>query len=151
MPTKAIRKDGRTSLVDVHIGGRVRMRRTLLGMSQEKLADALGITFQQVQKYERGVNRVGASRLYDLSRILDVPISFFYEGAGVFESSKPNKKSRLKLVGVANPKSSYQAEESFGDREILELVRAFKSIQSPDMRKSVLDMIRSLAKKSSTE
>ncbi len=67
------------SPIDVHVGSRIRLRRTLLGMSQERLGEALGLTFQQVQKYERGVNRVGASRLFDLSRVLDVPISFFFD------------------------------------------------------------------------
>src|SRR3978361_366440 len=71
-------RDSRPSPIDIHVGSRVRLRRTLLGMSQERLGDALGLTFQQVQKYERGVNRVGASRLFDISRVLDVPISFFY-------------------------------------------------------------------------
>src|ERR1041384_5108638 len=65
--------------IDVHVGTRVRLRRTLLGMSQEKLGEAIGLTFQQVQKYERGANRIGASRLYDLSRVLDVPVSYFFE------------------------------------------------------------------------
>src|SRR3954471_15881101 len=72
-------REGRPSPIDVHVGSRIRLRRTLLGMSQERLGEALGLTFQQGQKYERGVNRVGASRLYDLSRVLDVPISFFYD------------------------------------------------------------------------
>src|SRR5580698_4530908 len=72
-------KESRPSPIDVHVGSRIRLRRTLLGMSQERLGDSLGLTFQQVQKYERGVNRVGASRLFDLSRVLDVPISFFFE------------------------------------------------------------------------
>src|SRR6516225_2063372 len=72
-------KESRPSPIDVHVGSRIRLRRTLLGMSQERLGEALGLTFQQVQKYERGVNRVGASRLFDLSRVLDVPISFFFD------------------------------------------------------------------------
>src|SRR4028118_420756 len=72
-------REHRPSPIDVHVGGRVRLRRTLLGMSQERLGEALGLTFQQVQKYERGVNRIGASRLFDLSRVLDVPISFFFD------------------------------------------------------------------------
>src|SRR3954452_4700801 len=72
-------RDGRPSPIDVHVGSRIRLRRTLMGMSQERLGEALGLTFQQVQKYERGVNRVGASRLFDLSRVLDVPISFFFD------------------------------------------------------------------------
>src|SRR5512141_3123336 len=65
--------------VDIHVGSRVRLRRTLLGMSQEKLGEAIGLTFQQVQKYERGANRIGASRLWDLSRVLDCPVSFFFD------------------------------------------------------------------------
>src|SRR6266704_1067410 len=72
-------REGRPSPIDVHVGSRIRLRRTLLGLSQERLGDALGLTFQQVQKYERGANRVGASRLFDLSRVLDVPISFFFD------------------------------------------------------------------------
>src|SRR5215210_645465 len=72
-------REHRPSPIDVHVGGRVRLRRTLLGMSQEKLGEALGLTFQQVQKYERGVNRIGASRLFDLARVLDVPIGFFFD------------------------------------------------------------------------
>src|SRR5579883_3316499 len=72
-------KADRPNPIDVHVGSRVRLRRTLLGMSQEKLGDAIGLTFQQVQKYERGANRVGASRLFELSRVLDVPVSFFFD------------------------------------------------------------------------
>src|SRR5215208_5533266 len=72
-------KTGKPNPIDVHVGSRVRLRRTLLGMSQEKLGEAIGLTFQQVQKYERGANRIGASRLFDLSRVLDVPVSFFFD------------------------------------------------------------------------
>src|SRR5277367_1577262 len=70
---------GKPNPIDTHVGARVRLRRTLLGMSQEKLGEAIGLTFQQVQKYERGANRIGASRLFDLSRVLDVPVSFFFD------------------------------------------------------------------------
>src|ERR1044072_8104029 len=82
MPTdtlERIEREHRPSPIDVHVGGRVRLRRTLLGLSQEKLSDALCLTFQEVQKYGRGVNRIGASRLFDLSRLLDVPIGFFFD------------------------------------------------------------------------
>src|SRR4028119_993964 len=78
-------REHRPSPIDVHVGGRVRLRRTVVGWSQERLGEALGLAFQQVQKYERGVNRIGASRLFDLARVLDVPISFFFDdmpGAG---------------------------------------------------------------------
>ena len=79
VPPERPEKESRPNPIDVHVGSRIRLRRTLIGMSQERLGEALGLTFQQVQKYERGVNRVGASRLFDLSRVLDVPISFFYD------------------------------------------------------------------------
>ncbi len=144
---KNTKKEGRATSLDEYVGVRIRTRRTLMGMSQEKLADALGITFQQVQKYERGVNRVGASRLYDLSTTLEVPVSFFFEGLVANQKLGAGKKSKTRL-GVAAPKAKYAAEKESHDREILELVRAYKAIQNPDMRKSVLDMIRSLAKKS---
>jgi transcriptional regulator with XRE-family HTH domain len=76
--SEQVDRDAKHNLVDSHVGARMKLRRTLLGMSQERLGEALGLTFQQVQKYERGVNRVSASRLYDLARVLDVPISFFF-------------------------------------------------------------------------
>ena len=75
------------NIVDIHVGGRVRMRRKMLGVSQETLADALGLSFQQVQKYERGTNRVGASKLWQLSQVLDVPISFFFDSAAIVRAS----------------------------------------------------------------
>ena len=77
--TTVTEKEGRASPIDAHVGSRIRLRRTLMGMSQERLGEALGLTFQQVQKYERGANRIGASRLWDLSRVLDCPMSFFFE------------------------------------------------------------------------
>ena len=80
---------GKPNPVDVHVGQRVRLRRTLLGMSQEKLGEAIGLTFQQVQKYERGANRIGSSRLYDLSRVLDVPISYFFDDMDQQVSGQP--------------------------------------------------------------
>jgi transcriptional regulator with XRE-family HTH domain len=128
---------------DIYVGARMRMRRTLLGLSQEKLAAALGITFQQVQKYERGVNRVGASRLYDLSRILEVPVAFF------FDEMEFGGKSKSKL-SLASPKAGLAGDE-LNDRETLELIKAYKSIKNASVRKSVLDMIRSLAKKQSND
>ncbi len=97
--------ESRPSPIDMHVGARIRLRRTLMGMSQERLGDALGLTFQQVQKYERGVNRVGASRLFDLSRILDVPISFFFDNmpeplAASAAGGQP-QRARVRLRGGA--------------------------------------------------
>src|SRR5512145_1807794 len=92
-------KTGKPNPIDVHVGSRVRLRRTLLGMSQEKLGEAIGLTFQQVQKYERGANRIGSSRLFDLARVLDVPVSYFFEdmAPGVQD------KTPSKLMGLAHP------------------------------------------------
>ncbi|HVZ07259.1 helix-turn-helix domain-containing protein [Rhodopila sp.] len=136
-------KESRPSPIDVHVGSRIRLRRTLLGMSQERLGDSLGLTFQQVQKYERGVNRVGASRLFDLSRVLDVPISFFFDDmpdslAATFGGT-PQRRGG----------NSQDAADPFGDdtlsrRETLELVRAYYRITDPSVRKRIFDLIKSM-------
>src|SRR5271154_3437980 len=89
---------GKPNPIDVHVGNRVRLRRTLLGMSQEKLGEAIGLTFQQVQKYERGANRIGASRLFDLSRVLDVPVSFFFDD---MSDDVSRRSPRLMVAGLA--------------------------------------------------
>ncbi len=134
-------KDVRPSPIDVHVGTRIRLRRTLLGMSQERLGDALGLTFQQVQKYERGVNRVGASRLFDLSRVLDVPISFFFD-------DMPDGLSGS--AAVARRAAGFEdRQDPFGDdtmsrRETLELVRAYYRIADPALRKKVFELIKSM-------
>jgi len=131
---------GNPNPVDVHVGGRIRLRRTLLGMSQERLGEALGLTFQQVQKYERGTNRVGASRLWDLSRVLDVPVSFFYEdmSEGVAE-----KSPRL-IAGLAEEPEAIEADP-LTKRETLELVRAYYRIADPTVRRRVFDLAKALA------
>ncbi len=145
--TEHSERDGRPSPIDVHVGSRIRLRRTLLGMSQEKLGDALGLTFQQVQKYERGVNRVGASRLFDISRVLDVPISFFFDDMPEGMDATPMSGPRGRSHGFA------EAQEPFGvglddhmtKRETLELVRAYYRIAEPNVRKRMFDLIKSLA------
>ena len=130
--------------IDVHVGQRIRQRRTLLGMSQERLAESIGLTFQQVQKYERGSNRVGSSRLFDLTRVLDVPISYFFEemDAGVAE------KSPSRLMGV--PASKIQKATAEPDplvkRETLELVRAYYKIAEPRVRKRMFELTKAVAK-----
>lgn len=131
---------GNPNPVDVHVGARIRLRRTLLGMSQERLGDALGLTFQQVQKYERGTNRVGASRLWDLSRVLDVPISFFYED---MSEDVAGKSPRL-IAGLEDEPEALEADP-LSKRETLELVRAYYRIQDPTVRKRVFDLAKALA------
>ncbi len=144
-PKKKVRRGGRVRgsgphPVDVHVGSRVRMRRTLLGMSQEKLGDALGLTFQQVQKYERGANRIGASRLHEISRILDVPVSYFFED---MPASPPVGGGAPAAVGLAEEPEGFEADP-MARRETLELVRAYYRIGSAKVRKRVFELIKSL-------
>lgn len=133
-------RTGKPNPVDVHVGSRVRLRRTLLGLSQEKLADAIGLTFQQVQKYERGANRIGASRLYELSNVLDVPVSFF------FEEMAPDLASRAasRAAGMAETQAAYESD-TFARRETLELVRAYYRIGDPHVRKKVAELVKTMA------
>ena len=123
--------------VDQHVGSRVRLRRMLLGMSQERLGESMGLTFQQVQKYEKGVNRIGASRLFQISKILDVPVQFFFEEA-------PHAEGRS-TPGMAEPDSETFILEFLNSREGLELNRAFVKIADPKVRKSVVDLVRALS------
>src|ERR1700723_1350045 len=136
-------REGRPSPIDVHVGSRIRLRRTLLGMSQERLGEALGLTFQQVQKYERGVNRVGASRLFDLSRVLDVPISFFFDDMPDSLTTSFGVPAARRATGFTEPSDSF-ADDTLNRRETLELVRAYYRITDPAVRKRVFDLIKSM-------
>jgi len=137
-------REHRASPIDAHVGSRVRLRRTLLGMSQEKLGEALGLTFQQVQKYERGVNRIGASRLFDLARVLDVPIGFFFDDLPPEMGGNVAVRSRPALYGFAEAPGRFE-DNNMSKRETLELVRAYYRITDPAVRKRVFDLIKSLA------
>jgi transcriptional regulator with XRE-family HTH domain len=123
--------------IDVHVGSRVRLRRTLLGMSQEKLGDALGLTFQQIQKYERGANRIGSSRLFKLSQILDVPVSFFFD-------DMPDDVQKANRGLSDTPSEPFEADQ-LSKRETLELVRAYYKITQPKIRKHMFELIKSIA------
>ncbi len=120
--------------IDVQVGNRVRIRRMLIGMSQERLGDLLGLTFQQVQKYEKGVNRIGAGRLFEVARILNVPVDFFYEGL----SGAPDHPG----VGESD---SAPVMEFVSSGEGLQLSLAFMKIKDARVRKRVLDLVKSLA------
>ena len=133
--------------IDVYVGARVKMRRTLLGMSQKKLGEAIGLTFQQVQKYERGLNRISASRLFDISKVLEVPIGFFFEEM----DDQVAELSPRMLAGA-----SELAEEPvlfnydpMTKRETLELVRCYYTIPDRRLAKKLLDLVKAMA--SSTE
>lgn len=122
--------------IDVHVGSRVRLRRTLLGMSQEKLGAAVGLTFQQIQKYERGANRIGSSRLYQFAQVLDVPVSFFFDDL-------PPDVARGQ-AGSSGATDSFQ-QDQFARRETLELVRAYYKIRNPAVRKRVFELTKAVA------
>jgi transcriptional regulator with XRE-family HTH domain len=134
---------GKPNPIDVHVGARVRLRRTLLGMSQEKLGEALGLTFQQVQKYERGANRVGASRLFDLSRVLDVPVSFFFDDMN--DQLKTQTPALIAGAGELEEPLAHFEHDPMAKRETLELVRAYYRITDPQVRKRVYELAKALA------
>ncbi|MDZ7711787.1 MAG: helix-turn-helix transcriptional regulator [Rhodovibrio sp.] len=133
--------------VDVHVGQRLRQRRVLVGLSQEKLARMVGITFQQVQKYERGANRIVASRLYELARVLDVPVSYFFDDL----SAKAANDIANQNVGPHEATQDSTAHDVMAERETLELVRAYYSIDDEKVRRRAFDLLRSLSKSSSDD
>ena len=124
--------------IDVHVGSRVRMRRTMAKMSQEKLGEALGVTFQQVQKYEKGTNRIGASRMQQISETLNVPISFFFEDAPGSENSEFDD-------GLGEPNSASYVMDFLSTSEGIELNSAFVRITNPTIRRKIIEMVRTLA------
>ena len=131
----------RSHPVDVHVGARMRQRRTLLGMSQEKLGTAVGLTFQQIQKYERGSNRIGSSRLFEFAKVLDVPVSYFFDEM----SASTSARSPGRLRGMAEQKPLPFEPDPMAKRETLELVRAYYRITDPRVRKRVFELTKSLA------
>ena len=128
--------------IDIHVGGRVRLRRTILGMSQERLGEMIGLTFQQVQKYERGTNRIGASRLFDLSRVLNVPIQFFYDD---MPPETAGQSPRLRAGLVEEPSEPYVDADPMKRRETLEMIRAYYKIRNAEVRRKVFDLCRALS------
>ncbi len=133
------RGTGKLHPVDVHVGARARVRRTLLGMTQTDLGDALGLTFQQVQKYERGTNRIGAGRLYDLARVLDVSIVYFFEDMPPEDAVSSPAKGRGK-----GKKPPSDEPDPMVKRETLELVRAYYKIKDADIRKQIYEIAKAL-------
>jgi transcriptional regulator with XRE-family HTH domain len=121
---------------DKHVGARVRMRRMMLGMSQEKLGDALGLTFQQVQKYEKGANRIGASRLQQISNILQVPVSFFFEGAPHIGGPHAS--------GMSEAPSPAYVSDFLATSDGLALTKAFMQIDDPKLRRRIVDLVEQM-------
>lgn len=126
--------------IDKHVGSRVRMRRMMLSMSQEKLGGALGLTFQQVQKYEKGTNRIGASRLQQISHILQVPVAFFFEGAPTFH---PQNEGDGDGMGEA-PSPTY-VSDFLATSDGLALTKAFMEIKEPKLRRRIVDLVEEIA------
>jgi transcriptional regulator with XRE-family HTH domain len=124
--------------IDKHVGSRVRMRRMMLAMSQEKLGDALGLTFQQVQKYEKGTNRIGASRLQQISHILQVPVSFFFDGAPIIAGMP-------RAEGVSEAPSPAYVSDFLATSDGLALTKAFVRIDDSKLRRRIVDLVEQIA------
>ncbi len=124
--------------IDVHVGSRVRLRRMMLGMSQEKLGESLGITFQQIQKYEKGTNRIGASRLQHIARVLTMPVSYFFEGA-------PGMAAASLSPDLNEPPATNHVVDFLSTNEGIQLNKAFVRIKDPKLRRRVIDLVRTMA------
>lgn len=141
--------DGSPNPIDVYVGARVKMRRTLLGMSQEKLGEAIGLTFQQVQKYERGLNRISASRLFDIGKVLEVPIGFFFE-----EMDDQVAELSPRMLAGASGMSEEPVLFNYDPmtkKETLELVRCYYMIPDRRLARKLLDLIKTMASPSDEE
>lgn len=146
--TKSNRKIGRPKVdaphpVDLHVGSRIRLRRTLMGMSQEKLGIAVSVSFQQIQKYEKGMNRVGSSRLYEISRVLDVEPSYFFDE---MPANIENMPVDALSSGLADEQEALTEPDPMVRRETLELVRAYYRIKSKVVRQKYLELAKSMAR-----
>ncbi len=126
--------------IDSHVGKRLKQRRTIMGLSQEAVAKAVGITFQQVQKYEKGSNAMNANRLYEFSRFMNVPVAYFFEGVEG-ASAAHNMASGLSESSA----SAFEHENVASDRESLEVMKSFKRIKEPIIRKRLADLLRAVA------
>jgi len=127
--------------MDAHVGRRLRMQRMLLGLSQKAVGEQVGVTFQQIQKYERGVNRVSAGLLHDFARVMRVPVNFFFDGWEASETS-----DGAAYAGFAEaPAAGYDAGPSATSKDAMEILRAYGRISDPQVRKKVLDLMRAMA------
>ena len=130
--------------IDIHVGAKVHLRRNLFGLSQTDLGKAVGVTFQQVQKYEKGTNRISASRLFNLSRVLDVPISFFFEDLSPAAAGAGKRRAR----GLSEAPATALDFDVLSKRETIKLIRAYYRVTDPQLRKRVLDLIEAVGKPS---
>lgn len=145
-PRKVGRPKGGPKAMDIHVGNRLRMRRSIIGWSQERLAEAVGLTFQQVQKYERGANRVSASRLYDFSRVLDVDVSYFFE-----QYNEKQKAANFKYGFADTEQDEFLDTGKWYDKETLELIKIYYSIQDQKLRRNLVKVIQNMAEMQTTK
>ncbi len=131
--------------IDIHVGARVRLRRHLLGLTLQTLAKAVGVAYQQLQKYEWGVNRIGASRLFNLSRVLDVPVSYFFEDLSPAEAGAGRKR---RARGFSEAPAAALDSDVLNKRETGELIRAYYRVKDPQLRKRVLGLLEAVGKPS---
>ena len=139
--------------VDTHVGARMRQRRTLLGMSQTKLGDAVGLTFQQIQKYERGSNRVSSSRLFEFAKVLDVPVAYFFDEmpANALSGRPMSGRGRKGFGEAGTPFEQEKDKDPLIKRETLELVRAYYKIRETPVRKRIYEMVKAVGAASHAE
>ncbi len=130
--------------IDIHVGARVRLRRNLLGLTLQTLAKAVGVTYQQLQKYEWGVNRIGASRLFNLGQVLDVPVSFFFEDLSPAAAGAGKRRAR----GLSEAPAAAHDFDVLSNRETINLIRAYYRVTDPQLRKRVLDLLQAVGKTS---
>ena len=135
---------GGPNAIDIHVGAKVHLRRNLFGLSQTDLGKAVGVTFQQVQKYEKGTNRISASRLFNLSRVLDVPISFFFEDLSPAAAGAGKRRAR----GLSEAPATALDFDVLSKRETIKLIRAYYRVTDPELRKRVLDLLEAVGKPS---
>lgn len=133
-----VKKKGRATFIDENVGSKLRQRRSLMGLSQEKLAEQVGLTFQQIQKYENGTNRVSASRLFEFSQVLDIPVGFFFEQGA-------NESAQAAGFGEDEQESFEGPDDVLHRKETLELIRVYYSIRDPKIRKDLFKLVKSMA------
>ncbi|MBU6474732.1 MAG: helix-turn-helix domain-containing protein [Alphaproteobacteria bacterium] len=129
--------------VDIYVGSKVKSRRLILGLSQEELAKAIGLTFQQVQKYERGTNRISVSRLVDICKVLKVQIDYFFDGS--FSLSGKSGTRNLALKGFSDTKQEALEPDPLIKRDVMELVRAYSGIKNPQLKRQILEMAKAMS------
>ncbi|MDD4616878.1 MAG: helix-turn-helix domain-containing protein [Alphaproteobacteria bacterium] len=144
---KTILRSENPDPVDIHVGSRLRMRRNLVGLSQEQLGKSLGLTFQQIQKYERGINRMGSSRLFQVAKTLSVPVAYFFEEMpeAMGNSSQPGFAEEGQSTIEGAPGEHQSDYDILRRRETLELIRAYYRIQDTKQRRKVYELIRSMS------